>query len=168
MNCKEGTVHIAKQITQLLDMMDGNDYAKPLEIFNGSTLGQHFRHILEFYHCLLSGAERGTIDYAQRERDPRIEQDPLIAKQAFERVLHALDRLEENRSLSVKADFSAENASDRPLVRSSVGRELMFAYDHAVHHLAIIKIGLHTCAPQVLIDPNLGVAPSTVKYRAGQ
>jgi uncharacterized damage-inducible protein DinB len=156
------------QITELLNAMDGNDYAKPLEIFNGSTLGQHFRHILEFYHCLLSGAERGTIDYAQREREPRIEQDPLIAKQAFQQVLHALDRLEERQALSVKADFSSENASDRPLVRSSVGRELMFAYDHAVHHLAIIKIGLQTCAPQFQMDPNLGVAPSTVKYRAGQ
>lgn len=168
MNCKEGAVHMISQITELLHAMDGNDYAKPLAIFNGSTLGQHFRHILEFYHCLLSGAERGTIDYAQRERDPRIEKDPRTAKEAFQQLLHDLDRLEERQALSVKADFSSENTTERPLVRSSVGRELMFAYDHAVHHLAIIKIGLQACAPHFQMDPNLGVAPSTVKYRAGQ
>lgn len=168
MNCKEGTIHIAGQIIRVLDTMDGNDYARPLEIFNGSSLGQHFRHILEFYHCLLLGIDEGLVDYAQRAREPRIEKDPLIAKQAFQQVLQAIDQLEENQTLSVKADFSSEIASDRPLLHSSVGRELMFAYDHAVHHLAIIKIGLQTCAPQIQIDPDLGVAPSTVKYKAGQ
>jgi uncharacterized damage-inducible protein DinB len=168
MNCKEGTIHIATQITTLLDQIDRYSYAKPLEIFSGSTLGQHFRHIVEFYHCLLQGIDNGLIDYANRQRNLNIEKDPVYAKQAFQEVLHAVEQLEENTELSVKADFSAENSKVRPVVQSSVGRELMFAYDHAVHHLAIIKIGLQADAPQIEVEPNLGIAPSTVKYRAGR
>lgn len=167
MNCKEGAIDMARQITLLLDSVDRGDYDKPLEIFNGATLGQHFRHILEFYQCLLQGIDQEIVDYAKRQRDPRIEKDPISARHAFQDVLLAVNQLEEHKILAVKADFSSETTIERPIVQSSVGRELMFAYDHAVHHLAIIKIGLQVCAPQLQIDPNLGVAPSTVKYRAG-
>ena len=167
MDCKEGTIYMARQITVLLEQIDGQSYAKPLDVFEGSTLGQHFRHILEFYHCLLQGINNGLIDYAGRKRNLRIETDPLFAKQAFQEITQAINDLEINAELSIKADFSSENATHRPIVRSSVGRELMFAYDHAVHHLAIIKIGLQTCFPKIETEANLGIAPSTVKYRAG-
>jgi len=166
MNGKEGTIHIANQITALLDQIDRYFYAKPLDVFNGSTLGQHFRHIVEFYHCLFLGIDNdGLIDYAGRQRNLKIEKDPVFAKQAFQQVLHAVAQLEEHKELSVKADFSSEDSNGRPVFQSSVGRELMFAYDHAIHHLAIIKIGLQSDAPQVKIDPDLGIAPSTLKYR---
>jgi hypothetical protein len=38
-------------------------------------------------------------------------------------------------------------------------------YDHAVHHLAIIKIGIRCSFPQWIIDRDLGVSPSTLKAR---
>ncbi len=166
MNCKEGAQHITGQITSLLAKIEEPHYAQPLEIFNGSTLGQHFRHILEFYRCLLHGVDAGVVDYAARERDPKIEQSPQAAKQAFQAVLQAIDQLNETQALAVKADFSTQT-DVRPQVQSSVGRELMYAYDHALHHLAIIKIGMQLNTPKVELDANLGVAPSTIKHRNG-
>lgn len=168
MNCKEGVRQIAGQIVELLDGIERPDYARPLNVFNGSTLGQHFRHILEFYRCLLDGVEEGLIDYAGRRRDPRIEQDPRHAQIAFQDIMQAISRLDEEKTVLTKADFSSAEGDARPLVRSSVGRELMFAYDHAVHHLALIEIGLRLGVSKAKVDPNLGVAPSTVKYRAGK
>ena len=39
----------------------------------------------------------------------------------------------------------------------------MFAYDHALHHLAIIKMGLLSAFPQIKVDENMGVSPATLK-----
>ena len=133
-------------------------------MFNGSSIGQHFRHIYDFYECLLKGIGDGRIDYAKRERDVRIETEPLYAKAAFQKISAQLCDLDENRNFVVLADFSSELNTERPSVESSVGRELMYAYDHAVHHLAIIKMGLKTDCPSFHVAKNIGVAPSTIKH----
>ncbi|MBK8705538.1 MAG: hypothetical protein IPN33_19560 [Saprospiraceae bacterium] len=48
MNCKEATLTMAFQIKDLLQDIDAADYARPLDIFKGATLGQHVRHIIDF------------------------------------------------------------------------------------------------------------------------
>jgi hypothetical protein len=161
MDCKEGALEIGQQILQLLDQISPEQYASPLGILNEASPGQHFRHIIEFYHCLFTGMDSGMVDYASRNRDHRLEQDLDYAILAYQKLKEGLSGLNENAVISVKADFSA---SQRPVVQSTVGRELMFAYDHAVHHLAIIKIGLQHSIPGLKLDQHLGVAPSTVKY----
>lgn len=165
MTCKEATLNMASQIKTLLQEMDAADYARPLEIFKGSTLGQHFRHIIDFYRCLLRDVNQGIVDYGDRERETDVETDPGYAIHALNEITGKIELLQEQQSLQVRADFSTHESEGRPLVFSSIGRELMFAYDHAVHHLAIIRIGLRVALPDLLFDENLGVAPSTVKYR---
>lgn len=167
MNCIEGNKKMIGQITDLLNSIDNQTYTKPLDIFNGSSIGQHFRHILDFYLCLIKGTESGIIDYAHRDRDPIMESDTAHAKAIFTRIANSIEKLTEERALHVWGDFSNHSYEERPLLGSSVGRELMFAHDHAVHHLAIIKIGIEAAAPELNIDKNLGVAPSTVKHRSG-
>ena len=161
MNCKEGALETSLQILRSLDQIEPDQYAFPMNILNDSSLGQHFRHILEFYHCLLAGVASEMVDYASRKRDHMLEQDLNYAIGAYQKLAQDLSGLNENAIINVKADFSA---TQRPVVQSTIGRELMFAYDHAVHHLAIIKIGLQHSIPGLTVDQNLGVAPSTVKY----
>ena len=167
MDCKEGTRRMAGTITHLLDQIDAASYTKPLAIFNGSTLGQHIRHILDFYICLANGVDLGQIDYSTRERNPEIERDRKVAKTTFETIIDQICTCEEHNEIKVKADFSTDDTDSRPMVKSTIGRELMFAYDHAVHHLAIIKIGIRMAFPHLELEENLGIAPATVKYRAG-
>ncbi len=167
MNCKDGTQEIIGQIIFLLEQLDNTTFLKPLEIFGGSTLGQHFRHIFDFYQCLLKGTAQGEIDYASRERNPLIEQDVEAASEAFSRILPSIVRVEQDLHLIIWGDFSCDPTSVRPQLTSSFGRELMYAYDHAVHHLAMIKIGLQTAFPQIKIDKNIGIAPSTIKFQSG-
>jgi uncharacterized damage-inducible protein DinB len=161
MDCKEGALEIVQQVERILDQLAQDKYANPLEVLNGSSLGQHFRHIIEFYHCLVDGVDQGIIDYASRKRDTRIEQDVRFAKSSYLRLIQQLKALDEDRIIRVKADFNAE---ERPVVGSTLGRELMFAYDHAIHHLAIIKIGIQQELPELALDQQLGVAPSTIKH----
>lgn len=165
MNGKEGIANIVNQINSILSNIEDGLYSAPLAIYNGSSIGQHFRHIYDFFRCLAYGSTQQIVDYAQRERDLQIEQDPLFAMTAFSRELEVLLGLEEHTPVAVRGDFSTQQEAARPVYASSLGREITFVHDHAVHHLAIIKIGLQAAAPDLLKDKNFGVAPSTVKFR---
>ncbi len=165
MNCIEGNRQIINQISGLLSELDNEIYTRPIEIFKGASVGQHFRHIADFYLCLLKGVKNGVTDYALRERDARIETDSHYALEIFTQISNAIAHISENLSLRVLGDFSGKTYDPRPLLESSAGRELMFAHDHAVHHLAMIKIGIEVAAPHISISDDLGVAPSTMKYR---
>jgi hypothetical protein len=63
----------------------------------------------------------------------------------------------------VRGEFG-EGAAEQ-VYASSIGREMQYAFDHAVHHLAIIRIGAEIHCPEIVCDPELGVAPSTLKYQ---
>jgi uncharacterized damage-inducible protein DinB len=164
MNCKQGTDIILRQMTGLLEKLDEDIYAKPLELFNGSSIGQHFRHVLDFYDCLFKGLAAGRIDYTGRQRDVRMEQEPLYAACIMEAYARQAAEVEESHTVEILADFSSDFNEERPAVQSTVARELMFAYDHAVHHLAMIKMGLKVTANKVEVNPEIGVAPSTLKH----
>jgi hypothetical protein len=164
MNCKQGTQIIIHQIVDLLYKIDRSSFEQPLALFNNSSIGQHFRHILDFYTCLEKGIHYSRIDYADRERDLQVEKDPLYAAASFEQVAAKILSLDEQSAIEVIADFSSELNETRPVVQSTIAREMMYAYDHAVHHLAMIKMGLKVSNPNVIIDDEVGVAPSTLKH----
>ena len=151
-------------MTDLLGRIAGETYAQPLQLFNGSSIGQHFRHIVDFYGCLYRGVEEGRVDYAQRQRDTRIETEADYAAGVLNDFFEKIGAMDEAANVEVVADFSSELNETRPVVQSTVGREMMYAYDHAVHHLAMIKMGLKATSPSLEVDRNLGVAPSTVKH----
>jgi hypothetical protein len=53
-----------------------------------------------------------------------------------------------------------------PSIRATVGRELMYAVAHAIHHYALIAF---MCGMlEVPVPVGFGVAPSTLKYHAEQ
>ena len=64
--------------------------------------------------------------------------------------------------MKVKAEYGCD---ERPDYHSSLSRELLFVYDHAIHHLAIIRIGLTCHFSYVNMHRDLGVSPSTIKSR---
>lgn len=162
MQADRALLSVVQQINHVLSQLDAPTYRSPLPEFDGGTLGQHFRHILEFFQCLEKAADGGTVDYAARERNILFEENPNLTAAAFEAFAHALPRFEIGQELLVRAEFGAQ---ERPAYASTLGRELLFVYDHAIHHLAMIKIGLRCNCPEVKTDSNLGVSPSTVKAR---
>ena len=164
MNCKEGVQELIDQIVDTIQIIPPADFGKPMEIFNGSTLGKHFRHIHDFFSCLVEQCHQESLDYAHRLRDPDLESQKDVALSAFRALKPRLAELDEDRSISVYADFQLEEGK-RPRVNTTFGRELMYGYDHAVHHLAIVKIGLKSLDPTLPIHDELGVAASTIKHQ---
>lgn len=162
MQANQAIESVVHQIKELLLQLEAHQYRRPLDEFDGSSLGQHFRHILEFFQCLEAGLEAGMVDYASRKRNLMYEDQPGLAAQAFSDVMDTLGRFPDTYVLEVKAEFGG---LERPVYQSCLGRELLFIYDHAIHHLAIIKIGLRCQFPSIQVDRNLGISPSTLKSR---
>lgn len=140
-------------------------YQAPLDILSGATIGQHTRHIIEFYNCLLeqySESNIPVISYALRKRDFLIESAPDHALQLVNEIC---DRLTEvNPETNCMLDC-AEHGQENLLVPSTIGRELIYTIEHTIHHLAIVKIALKTIAPSIVLPEHFGVAPSTIRYR---
>lgn len=168
MDGKAGNQHVLDQLCRALKEIPVECYAHPVSAFDGATVGQHFRHILNFFECLLYGLESGLIDYSSRERHPFVETDPKFALHRFEEMKNLLDQLSDDQGLNLLSEVSAHPGVERELLRSSLGRELQYVFDHSVHHMAMIRIGLKECPFDIRLDKGFGVAPSTLKFRSGK
>ncbi|MEZ4926191.1 MAG: hypothetical protein R3A50_07940 [Saprospiraceae bacterium] len=159
---KEAIIIVVDQIDYILSQIETEDYRRQLPEFDGHSIGQHFRHILEFFQCLGNGMGEGVIDYASRERNMLYEDSPSITASAFRDFIQALEKQDIDSAMKVKAEYGCD---ERPDYHSSLSRELLFVYDHAIHHLAIIRIGLTCHFSYVNMHRDLGVSPSTIKSR---
>ena len=152
------------QLKDLVQVIGTEKYNTPSEILSGATIGQHIRHILEFYLLLVSGSFSGTVSYDKRERDLRLENDPVFAAKVIDRLLSGLNTLVVTQTVKFEADYSSEGNSQK-MISSSVGRELAYCIEHSIHHQAIIKAGLIDLNCTELVNGDFGVAYSTIRYR---
>lgn len=160
-------LHLIAQGVDLLARIDPRVYTAPPPVPMG-TIGGHFRHCLEFFERFLAGFEDGRVDYDARERDPRVEVDPLHARDRLAAVAERLRALPESaadRALDAVHDRDGDGSSldEAPAGRSSVRRELDFLASHTTHHYALIGalMRLHGAEP----GADFGVAASTLAHR---
>jgi len=156
---KDRVGEIVHSLSQALLLCEAEQYSMPLPLLSGATLGEHTRHVIEFFQCLQMGAASGEIDYGKRERNRRLETDKEYALAAFGAIQQHLPVCEKACLLQ------NETKSDWPelAVQSGYFRELVYTIEHAIHHMAIIKIGLKSL--HIDADHDFGVAPSTIEYR---
>ena len=153
--------NILSQLSLVINKLDTEEYACSLEIFSGASISQHTRHILEFFTCLTDRENTGIVNYDSRKRDLRLEKDLTFSVEKIEKIICDLSNLEKDYPVVVEAMFSGELKT----ANSSLHRELLYAIEHAVHHMAIIKMGLLLNFPKIEIPQNFGVAESTIMYR---
>lgn len=124
------------------------------------NVGSHFRHNLDFANNFLHGLETGTIDYANRDRDIRVEQDP---KHAVRQIRTVVIRLQDLTPKILKTDIVVISELDEKFCHvSSASRELEFLHSHTVHHHALVAEKLKFLGVEVAQD--FGVAPSTIRF----
>ena len=156
-----GLSAILGQLKTMISGLKPGMYNQALEVLNGATIGKHLRHIHDFYKAVVEGAADGIIDYNRRDRDEAIENSPELAIHHFELWHAKLEVLNKENEVLVSASIGYE---DKPtMIKSSIEREMMYAYDHAIHHLALIKIGFESAHDQRL-PADFGVAPSTLHH----
>jgi hypothetical protein len=134
-------------------------------IRQGVSVGAHYRHSLEHFKILFEAVHGGTVDYDRRERDRDLETDRMVALRVTRDLRQAarfFAALPPTRAIEVryKISYAAPGAC---AATSTVGREVMYAVSHAVHHYALISA---ICRGHGLPVPeDFGMAPSTIAYR---
>ena len=153
--------NILSQLSEVLSKLTTEHYTMPLEIFSGASISQHTRHLLEFYMCLISNSQADVINYDLRKRDTNLEQNLEFCLSKIDQIKCDLNDLTSNRELVLEGVQGGVNVS----VKTTFNREILYAVEHAVHHMAIIKMGILLNYPQVKIPENFGVAESTIRYK---
>lgn len=149
----------------LLGMLSAENYVRKLPAAFNGTIGGHLRHCLDHFSSLLRGLDSDLVDYDHRERDPRIESDPAFALGLLRRLRAELERMKPGTLATpvlARCEVSYDHGNS-PLTRSSLGRELVYAVAHGIHHYAIISVMARMM--DVDLPPHFGVAPTTVVHR---
>ncbi len=156
--------NILDQLKSVVADLTDAEYLNPASSLNGSTMGQHVRHTLEFFLCLEEGLPGRVINYDNRNHDHVIESDRYVALASIGRIAEFLRANTKDLPLTLEVGY--QRHSPEPLeIATNFNRELAYNIEHAVHHMAIMKIGLREVAPYINLAPEFGVAVSTLRYR---
>lgn len=146
------------ELTDLLNQLSQIEYSKSCPELSNATIGEHTRHIIEMFQCLENQCESGIINYDNRARDIRIQIDTTFAIENIAAIQNNLDK--KNINLELLQVIDGEEIK----IASNYHRELLYNLEHCIHHQALIKVAILQCET-VKIDPNFGVARSTIEYR---
>ncbi|MEO9868960.1 DinB family protein [Ekhidna sp.] len=153
------------QLNQIIQSCKDEDFARPLDELSGSTFGQHVRHTLEFFICLFDARNDSKVNYDQRKHDTLIETDRKLARSVIDSIIDFLDKNPRDFELTFEANYT-EIEGDDQVMGSSFYRELAYNIEHAIHHMALLKVAVRQSLSYIILPEHFGVASSTVRYRA--
>ncbi|TAK97811.1 MAG: DinB family protein [Verrucomicrobia bacterium] len=161
----QAVIETLNQGEALLAQMSDETYVRKLPVAFNASVGGHYRHCLDHFRSLLESSEAGDLNYDHRERGTLIENDRFAALNATRELRRGYEELDARvlvRPLLVtcKTSYAASGSQESP---STVGREIMYAVAHAVHHYALI--GIMAGLMGVPLPAGFGVAPSTIKHQ---
>lgn len=154
-----------REIKTFLNKLTNEQYVYPCDSLSGASIGQHVRHILEFYLCLLKGVHHGEINYDQRERDILLETDLNFAINKLDIMVSNISILPSSMHIQLIGNYGDEE-NHEIIIQSSVERELVYCLEHAIHHMALIKVAAIDQSIIEKVGANFGVAPSTIRNRS--
>jgi uncharacterized damage-inducible protein DinB len=150
---------VINQLKEFLESLPTAIYYQPLQVLHNQSIGQHTRHVVEFYGCLLAGIANTVVNYDLRERNIAIEKDKELAINFLEKTKAELIKLQDDFPLVLQT-----NTFNMP-ISSSLCRELVYMIEHTTHHLAMIRMALSETQADIALSDNFGVATSTLMYR---
>jgi len=154
----ETSLQIIEQFKNVLSELPSHCYTRSCDSLSGATIGEHTRHIIELYKCLLDGYEFAEVSYDKRQRDQHIENEVDFANRQLELIQFALKRPNKNLIVSYELNGNVSKLD------SNYFREVMYNLEHTIHHLALIKVAI-TQFTDLRLPCSFGVAPSTIQHR---
>ncbi len=143
------------QLVEAITQLGYDEYTQPIPMLSNSTIGEHTRHIIELFEQLNSGFESGNINYDNRKRNIRTQQDIDFASEKIAHIIQGLEK--ENKTLHLVTLYN----NNEMAVETNYHRELMYNIEHCIHHQALIKVGLLYLGKMDMTE-NFGVAKSTI------
>jgi hypothetical protein len=149
-----------QSLNNLLQVLNTQQYNQKIAYLGNASIGGHTRHVIELLKCVLDGYDAATVDYVNRTRNLYLETDLRIARQQLDVITGQIMQPNKRMKLATESD-------SQELVYTSFYREIVYNAEHAVHHLALIKVALREMALEIT-DDYFGMAPSTIKYQSLQ
>jgi hypothetical protein len=159
---KQAANEIIDQLTDLAEAFSPDDFTRPLPVLLENSIGKHYRHIIEFFEVMIAGAEKGEINYDDRKHDPALEQSREKCLERLRGIRNALT-LGPARRMKLSGSYTRE-ADTRFALFTNLMRELVYNIEHAIHHMAIIRIALQHEFPDIQVSREFGYAYSTLKH----
>ena len=157
-------LEVIDQAIHLLRELDGNSFTQVLSPYFSGSIGQHLRHVIDHYDNLFAGIADQHVNYNRRKRFCSVETSIEACSQSFITIRKHISELtaeQLTQSLSILTEISISEQDDA-LVESNLGRELVFASSHAIHHYALIKIIRQM--QNATVPSEFGYAPATLTY----
>lgn len=164
MDLTRACTNILDQLAEVVHQIDDVHFSQPVEALSMSTVGQHIRHTLEFFVCLEQGINSGLVNYDKRPHDKLAETDKSVALEVIDSIRRFVKAHDHGKALRLEVGYGLREEEFIP-IDTNFSRELVYNIEHAVHHMALIKIGVREAAPYVQLPPNFGIAASTVRYK---
>ena len=149
------------QLTASVGQLTDEQYVHQCQTLTGATIGKHVRHVIELFQSLQNGYEDGIVNYDSRKRDIRIENEKQLALSLLNEIRAGLNKKDKDLSLETSYD---EDSGEVVFIKTNYNREIVYNLEHAIHHMALIRIGINEVS-SVELPENFGVAPSTIRYR---
>ncbi|PJJ10808.1 hypothetical protein CLU83_4275 [Flavobacterium sp. 1] len=146
------------ELIELLRQLSEEEYSKACFELSGSSIGEHTRHIVEMFQCLVRNYDSAIVNYDKRDRNKLIETNTSFAVQMILDIKNSI--LKENKNLELHQNIDGKSVN----IQSNYYRELLYNLEHCIHHQALIKVAILKCE-SVAVDDNFGVARSTIEYR---
>ncbi len=71
----QNATSLLDELGDAITLVDAELFADPIAILSNATIGQHTRHVIEFFQCLQEQADSRVINYSLRKRNPLIEEN---------------------------------------------------------------------------------------------
>lgn len=146
------------ELKNAIGLLDENQYSGPSKVLNGTSIGEHVRHIIELFQCLTIQYHLGVICYDKRERNKRVETERAFAIQCINNLSNTIQQ--SDKPLLLVQELEEKECQ----FNTTYERELLYNLEHCIHHQALIKIALMHF-PDISVPEHFGVAPSTMRHR---
>lgn len=159
---RNATIESIEQTRSLLDALVKHE-AGP-EIYSGTGIGKHVRHIVDHFLVFRDGLSGDCIDYNRRNRESEMERNIFIACNALDDLknwIASTEELDEDRPVTIISEVSCEKTVNVK-IKSNVMRELHYVAYHSIHHLAYCT--LLAQKHEIALDTSIGIAPGTATY----
>jgi len=150
-------------IRNYLDHLNDEQY-KVVNSNLKASVGQHTRHVIEFFQVLFSQADSGIVNYDKRMRNDLIQENTAYAATQINDIIEKMNSRPENFPIKLEVNYDL-NCDECKYVDSTFEREIIYTIEHTVHHMALIRIGIQAVAPDYSLPDDFGVAASTLKHK---
>lgn len=149
------------QLQETIRRLSDEEYTSRGRMLMNASIGEHVRHIIELFQCLENGYHSGIVNYEKRNRDHRIETERELAVSLLSQIYGQIDK--PNKPISLEAEDYCDDVA--PIsIPSNYYRELAYNLEHAIHHMALIRVGVNEVS-NLELPTEFGIAYSTIKYR---